>query len=145
MGAPFESQALRIVIRFGCALALGTFFVATISWCAPHAKTQSALPTQKPKTPRPQFVPGELLVRFRSEVEAERESKLGKHQVQGREASVSIEATGCRRRIGRLALCACGFRRHPQSGRRVQRQIGCSIRRTELRSLSSSHAERRVL
>jgi hypothetical protein len=53
---------------------------------------QSSGPSQKPKSPRPQFILGEVLVRFRSEEAAGKERKqAGRLQIEGRETQISIE------------------------------------------------------
>src|ERR1700730_13800030 len=89
----FEARqfAVKMGVRLGRALALGAFLFATIFSFGPRANTQSERAIQKTRSPRPEFIPGELLVRFRSEAEAEREQKDGRLQIEGREAHLSIE------------------------------------------------------
>lgn len=81
-------------ITFGPVLALGSFLCAAIFSFGPLTSAQSDQASKKVTTARPQFIPGELLVRFRSEAAAEREQKQTKFQIESRETQVSIERLG---------------------------------------------------
>src|ERR1700730_13361711 len=69
-------------------VALATIILLWI----PHATTQSIDSLPKPKLPKPEFVPGEVLVRFRSEALGEKASKqIGVLKVEGRDIQMNIQ------------------------------------------------------
>jgi uncharacterized repeat protein (TIGR01451 family) len=87
------------------ALVCGALVTTVLFWIPP-ANTQISDPLpQKPKQPRPQFVPGEILVRFRSDSLANAVTKPYEQlRVQGREIQMSVEDTDAARVLSGLRV-----------------------------------------
>lgn len=65
--------------------------VTTILLWIPSSSTQSVVSLEKPKTPRARFIPGEVLVRFRSESHAKSIKQVETLQVEGRGIPLKLE------------------------------------------------------
>ncbi|HKY29005.1 MAG TPA: S8 family serine peptidase, partial [Pyrinomonadaceae bacterium] len=70
---------------------IGVAAIALILLWIPRTTSQSISYADKPKAPRPRFIPGEILVRFKSESQAKARGQLDALQLAGRSISMRIE------------------------------------------------------
>ena len=72
-------------------ISLYVIVAAIILLWIPSSSTQSVVSLEKPRAPRARFVPGEVLVRFRSESQAKLVRQVHTLQVEGRGIPLKIE------------------------------------------------------
>ncbi len=85
-----KSARTRLAIAFSFVIILCLLFVAPLP--STSSATQGEIqPNEKGKQSRPEAVPGEVLVRYRSELQARRQTRATTLSAEGRQLSIQVE------------------------------------------------------
>jgi subtilisin family serine protease len=85
-----KSASTRLALTFSFLIAV-TLFIVTALPPASRATQDANQSDVKQKQPRPEFVPGEVLVRYRSERIADRQPRTATLNVKGRQVGINVE------------------------------------------------------